>query len=597
MSKISRKTLARGVKLAVQQVYESANEIIGKINSPILNGLDADNFAQPETPWSLHLNVPAIDSQFFAGGSGDQELCFPFIFLPPQDQYNDQTIMNAAVIRHTLKSVVISFDTRAEAAGIGDQFSIGNDPTDLTQGFARSDLSQDYVVSVRISEKLPVKFGGSAPYVSNRDVFSGTVDFSNSLAGDNLIIKINPLSWLNLSLQLDPYKTYIVRIACPALYDYCVASTNLKFAGALTSFNIQLNGSSTLVKRDMEATIFQHVQNIPYNKKGVPTADNVSTPLPSGGSTIYSDNDIQGGINTVFKTLDRVLSNRLKTGYGKDGNLPPVENMSFAGYHVIAVPMFQNFGPANRMTAKFADRFPFTTGLDGFDVIDRRLVMIEYPFTLHHVVAVQNFSSPPNSNRGRPSNYYPADFQQQFPGQPAVFPSLVNQIGVALGTGLRADQFSYQQIAFQNIVGDGSAVMSAQIDRFRQLEDGSLSYRPSLSLQQQYDFAMWSVPLVGTGGNGIVDQGHPIFIGRGSTPTFERTQVDGGRTETLGAEQWIEVRWAFRDDDGKGLLPDEGEGGGGSAPSPLTTYVGTGGHWVYLIGKKHPYDGKHDVKV
>ena len=55
-----------------------------------------------------------------------------------------------------------------------------------------------------------------------------------------------------------------------------------------------------------------------------------------------------------------------------------MENFSFAGYHVIAVPMFQAFSPANRLVARDADTFPFTNGLDNRNCIDERKVMIDY---------------------------------------------------------------------------------------------------------------------------------------------------------------------------------------------------------------------------
>jgi hypothetical protein len=42
-----------------------------------------------------------------------------------------------------------------------------------------------------------------------------------------------------------------------------------------------------------------------------------------------------------------------------------------------------------------------------------------------------------------------------------------------------------------------------------------------------------------------------------------------------GKEQWLEVRWAFEDPAGLANM-NIGE-----------VQVGRGGHWVYIIGKKH----------
>ena len=102
----------------------------------------------------------------------------------------------------------------------------------------------------------------------------------------------------------------------------------------------------------------------------------------------------------------------------------------------------------------------------------------------------------------------------------------------------------------------------------------------SAGLPRWWDWELHQVPLGGSGGAGYFAQGKPIFIGKGWSPTWARTNMATGPAAptTGGSEQFIEVRMRMRD---TAQTMQTGPSAG-----TLTMYSGYQGHWVYLIGKK-----------
>ena len=89
---------------------------------------------------------------------------------------------------------------------------------------------------------------------------------------------------------------------------------------------------------------------------------------------------------------------------------------------------------------------------------------------------------------------------------------------------------------------------------------------------------MMQVPLVGAGGvtYPLQAQGKPFYTGK--TPSENSLRSTAASGSLSGQEQWLEVRWKLED-------PVTQMSGG--LWKATDTIIGRGGHWVFIIGKKH----------
>lgn len=576
MSKLSRFNIARGVKLATQMVFDPIQSVATMLSTL---AVDKQNFAQPRVPWHVALNFPVISGRFYSANtdisdSQTIELCAPFIAFPPQDQFNTHGRQDGETVKLTLDSLVISFDQRAEPSGIHDMWYPGG----MNYGGTLSkDAARGYDITLRISEKTPVAFGAVEPFLSTRDVWSATYSQIAAVASDG---SFNPFIWENLGIQLDPYKTYIVRIGCPTLYAN---------SACFCSFNVTLNCFSTLMRHDQGA----NVQNIPTQSLLVAQPDTVPVYTPTADGTIDT-----GQATPSFPTLDdpmvrfdQMLQKRLRFGIGPDSSLPiSSHGDDDAGYEMIAVPMFQNPGLVRRIVSGELEYAPFADpAAIGTKLVDRRIVQLPYPMVIHHVVAVVSYAAPPCLSA------FPDAITQAQRGRRPQSATLSNQVGVALGTGLRGDLAAYQNVAFV----DWAPADDPDIDKFKQTRNGFLSepgsYPPDQTLD--WDYELRSVPILGTGGHGVVPQGKPVFAGRASSIYTERTDIAQPRgvvepSKTQGCEQFLQVDWRINDNGGLA-----GPADGGAATTDFDVYAGEGGHWVLILCKKMLVGGTNELEV
>ena len=453
-----------------------------------------------------------------------------------------------------------------------DQWAFAGGPGNAPAGVVKTDLASRYNIHLRISEKLPVQYGGQNPYLSDRDVFSATFDANAALSPDG---GFNPFVWANLSHQLDPYKTYILRVWAD-LSD----KTNPQNWAGLVALNIDINGFGSFMARDTGADI----QNLPQVNADLP--DNVAINVPAGGAQIAGDG--ANSINEALTTLDRKLLNRLWTGYGADSSRGPVGNFAQeAGYEVIAVPMWQNAGNVNRFVSGIANLAPFQDGETSDPTVDMRIVRLAYPFVVHHVIAVTSYACPPCDNLlyglGTAIGHRPGS------------EGLTQAVSVSIGTGLRGDKFARQQVAYRTWTDDTTPT---PFDVFKQVQNGILSAPPlgAPTGTPDFDYRLLPIPLIGAGGKGPESQGTPFYVGKATTAYAPRQNVYKNVLNlipaTAGLEQWLEVRWSFADTAGLG-----GPTIGGGALTDTDVYAGAGGNWVFILGKKHLAGGKIDLTV
>jgi hypothetical protein len=362
-------------------------------------------------------------------------------------------------------------------------------------------------------------------------------------------------------------------VVCPFLTrSASAAAENL----SLWSLNISLKFSHDLIQRDTG----NDIQNIPSSHDGARSVAAKTFTPPASDSVIKADDAT--GVSSALELLDSYVRGKYRGGYKKDSSrydTEPHENiLTDAGYEVIAVPMWGNLvtvtgGSSGGGGITPNTELPFTYGgswSSTEDFTDRRIIPIQYPLTVHHVIAARNYST------------YAAG--GTIPDAACGF---TEYVGVGIGSGLMGQTYNYQQVA----LGEWTHLKPGIID--------TACRTPSAPpVSNSYIWELHSVPLIGSGGKTIgAPQGKPFFIGKsitnpstvsGYTPSTStrRNVLTGGPSShaphTGGYENFIEVRWKFQSSTG---LTDAAWLD--SSGNKTKSVVGFNGNWVYLICKKH----------
>tara|TARA_R100001594_G_scaffold45645_1_gene78526 strand:- start:522 stop:2735 length:2214 start_codon:yes stop_codon:yes gene_type:complete len=445
--------------------------------------------------------------------------------------------------------------------------------------------------------------------------------------------RFNPIDVGGINRQFDPLKTYCMAIFAPNLHDvsigreHCVANNiwvSLKFKMALTERD---SGSS-----DRSSD----VQNIPLHYGERQPATPTIT-APAAATSVIADGT-SAGISNNLQLIDQQFSDKLRGGYGEFSQAYPSQNIKDdAAYEVMAVPLGAGFA-TNRMSAR--DEYllaPYTQGsafnaastpsLGNNPYIDRRIVPIDGDMTIHHIVVALNWSSDkiqtaydPSATDDIPTPPTPTGGEVNY--RCATMPVGVKySVGVGMVAGPRADTFGYQQIGYSEFEFAGPTASLATLPNG--VIDAISMSLPACSggaggaLPMPAEWILLSVPIRnqaalaypapaenGTGYWGFEttpavwlagQQGKPYYVGEGNTYTHERADVGtaaGGAAETPlsthageGCEQFLEVRLA---------VDPQSDVYGGGAPALFAAnyqegdiFLGYGGCWVYIIGKKH----------
>lgn len=550
MSTLTRNTMAKGIKLLRQYVYTPLSQVASMLSAP---SVEAENLQQQRGTFRVALSWPAIDFRMFretfatTNASFFSTLGVPFILPPLQEFWSDDGKTDPTTPQVTLHEITVSFDQRAEAAGVR---------ADLGANYGQVDANiiGEYAIELRILEKLPEFFGGVAGGTAEREVYSATIP---SAAFSPRTGRLNPFVIENLRVDVNPYRVYLVQLLCKSM-----DSTDNAMLPALTAV---LKFSHPLVQRDTNDPGPVNVQNMPAHAGAkVPPVVTIST--PAAGALISAD--AASGVHAQFNVIDAVLRAKLEGGYTKDSDRPATETvLDDSCYDVIAVPCFSWVGTEGAMTAAHADEIPYG-GAAPYEgpAVYRHIIPLQWPFVVHHVVAFCNYGKPAIAG---------GTGIAQLP----LSASLEYEVGVMLGTGLRGDTTTYQQVAHLGFKpGDGVAI----IDNIK----GSIKPILNASL---VDYELRAIPLVQPGaanGQGFQPQGSPFFCGWATSNTQPRSNCGdiGGASVapvTAGREQWLEVRFSIGDTVGLDTIPN-----GGAAASADDTYTGMGGHWVFIIGKK-----------
>ena len=346
--------------------------------------------------------------------------------------------------------------------------------------------------------------------------------------------RMNPLFVGGLGQVIDPYKVYMLQVVAP---DLASAGSTL----IMPSATISLRFRHPMVAGSVTGAA-QNAPDVAPKLKGSAASIGITTPP---GSAVIEASHLQVEMDKV----DEVFLSKLNGGFPVDATYHIDAD---SGYDVIAVPMFQN---PFAILAKDADRLPYYTHFGTYGSFDRRIIPISEPLIIHHILAVGNHN-------------YTGSLVAT--AQPPQLAALSNDVSIGIGCGIRSELFTYQQVAAHEWFPGAAIPTAGVIDR------STPNGPPDHSLE------LVNIPLIGSGGRGYASTGSQVYVGRGIT---SRTQINSTTPATGGREQFIEIRWLIKTATGAAstlghdptnpLTPDAGD-----------VYVGTGGHWVYLICEK-----------
>tara|TARA_R110002012_G_scaffold60724_5_gene159079 strand:- start:7221 stop:9005 length:1785 start_codon:yes stop_codon:yes gene_type:complete len=591
MSSITRKKLARGTKLYPEQVAGPLSSAATALSGNIA----PEQMQEPKSTFRVNLHVPYVDSTFWGINSAYEDVCYSIPFtLPPFQQDTDiaagtvRSIPNTyqyspAAPRFYLDEISFGFDQRDEACVIADR---------LFDYTAAANAHFDGEMNFTDITKLNIRL---ALYEHKMTYWDETEDPANASKSDRVNVgeelwgvrvanvnyagkdhRVNPVGVDNLDLEIFPHKSYVFAIYAPELAH---EGGDNKPSYALPSVTISMKIRTDLTLRDTVSA--DTVQNMPTKHNGAVTNETVAVVTPAAGAVITADQ--AGGLSQNLAVIDDVFRDKLDGGYTNNAETVPNQNiLKDSGYEIIAVPLFQGrrYQTVVHNTLGGEAYFDSTAGHGSQFIADRRIIPIEHPFVLHHVMLAWNWQKQTQ--------------QAGIGGSSYMIPESAGftvDVGVAMATGLESDGYTYQQLAQTTMTAPdwipapnkAGSWFTRCVDRIRCMTPQTRlgqAQSTSAGLPRWWDWELHQVPLNGTGGAGYFAQGKPIFIGKGWSPTWTRTNmaITGAPSTTLGSEQFIEVRMRMRDTaQTMQTAPSAGT---------LTMYSGYQGHWVYLIGKK-----------
>ena len=524
------KRLTRGLKLLYSHVFTPIADTLSLLTA---TGVTADDYDKEYGTFRINLNIPYVNAGAKANDSDRYStITVPFVLPTYQELFESD---NSEIDDYELIEVSVSQDTRCEAArllGIKQDNTV-NEEGSIIQG-------EGNAFTVYLMEKELDNSATSDGTLADKEVYKISIPEVAILDPRN---RANPFVQTNIAIPLRHDRSYLVEFV-PEKYNQ-----------PFFSVTISLKIKRKLTARDSGATI----QNMPAHQ-GVFNNTAQAPNTPAGNSVISADSST--GVHTNFALIDGVIDRGLRGGYSLAGRRNYDENLkSDAAYEVIAVPMYASWF-ANEVTPSGAGiagaeeiwaapgDLPFSNpSSGGLKTMDRAIIPLRYPMTIHHVFVCVNYTHAQRGTAGaRPSQ--------------ATF---TNEVGVGLLQGIRAEDYAVQQVANVSWVPGAASLGTKLIDRIASGSTSASSYT--------YLWDIVSCPLVGAGGKGYINQGHPVFAGKGSTGTNIRSNIAGAGPVTQGGEQALDIRWKISDI--------------GDPATVNGTIVGWPGHWLYIVGKKH----------
>ena len=527
--------MTRGIKLLAEHVFDPITSALQTLTG---TGVPVTQYEKQLGTFRVNLTFPVANKVLFGSAAyrGKKSiLTVPFILPPLQDQFDSNENL---IDGYELMEVSVSQDTRGEGAAIQSAVTGNEGYLEMGRAFA-------FDVSIQSKQKNATGYDSF-----NNQVFTMSIP---EIALINPYSRLNPHVQSGISIPFNHKDSYLVQIIPtpkePATYPTGVVNlfVSLKFKTKLKTRDL-LNAAQNQTPKANRNFVLQNPV------------------VPAGDSTIEADT--ADGVNTAFKLIDDFIDRRLRGGYKKSALSYAKEGLAAdAGYDVIAVPMFGSWphvsGGARYGSIETGNDLPYETmpwvhlSANKYETMDRALIPINYPLTIHHVIVAANYTGGSGENVARPTN--------------TNAPNYKNEVGVGILSGHRADNIKVQQVAFVDWVP--STRDAVTIDRG---DYNNLSPAGATPQTTGYSWDLINCPISGnTTGKGYTTQGTPMFVGAGINETGSRTNVGSHAPQTVGAEQVLDIRWKISN--------------GADNPTSWSfrsSILGYGGHWVYLICKK-----------
>jgi hypothetical protein len=545
VAKVTRKKIARGLRLKPEHVFDALDDIKAELEA---SNIEAEQMERGYAPFEVELNLFCATNEM----SGNTWTA-PFTLPPLQEYFATQTdamgnvypVHDVAAPSVRLEEVHFGFDQRSEPGLITISSTGATNNGKLDFGRV-GENPNPYDFKLSLLEKQPNRFYPGTPareqYVARRSVWSAAIASVNFYSSFD---RFNPFVVTEVGVAIDQYSTYVLKLECGPL-----GGTP---AVGVPSVKVRLVFSHPLVARDTSAL---PTQNLPTKHGGLKTAPTVSYTVPSALDTILADGT--KGVETGMLAIDDEFRRGLEGGYDHESEAPPIEELADdAAYSVLTVPMFNGRG-YGYIGVDTVDNEPYMIATTD-ELLCRSVVPLDFPFTIHHVIVGWSWS--PGGDRKIPN---------------AAGDDLQVQVGVGVGSGLKGDNFDYEPIASLTIDTPATWESNASVVDLVRGHAWGTGCQSAAGESGERDGEVWALPLVGSGGEGYVTQGTPVFVGRSWLPTSGRANIGGGAPATGGGDQWLEVRCKI-----------DRVAGDLNALTASSIIVGYGGFFVYLIGKRH----------
>lgn len=558
MAKITRKRMARGLKLTQQHVFDPLHDAGDALSGQVTYDQMADGYGTFRVTW----NIPILGGTFLAAAGGPKELMLPVMF-PPMQEYFDEVNrhVTTATPEILIEECTVGWDQRDESCAVRDAIDANEGKMNATAAALAA-----YNLRMRLLRKRPTMLWeddtNSERLMAQQEVWRAVIDPASSQSDSYR--SGNPVVITGINHAVDRYAVYYLAVGDAR------QSTDMD-TYAYVSLTISLKCKTRLTLRDGVFGVSAMPRNAPEGRMQRGAAV-VTTTRPVKDTDIEADT--VDGVQTNLGIIDTAVHGRLWGGFDEKAWKSPEEHILHdAAYEVIMVPMFG--GMPTHITAATVDRLPYVDVLGQGNrdrTCDRRCIPLVHPLVIHHVYAFFSSLAPSATTIA------------------ALSANLKHCVGVGLGAGLRGDLVTYQEVAY------------LEIDPFSAFSVGALAIDLSATLTSPHTGGLtngiiaFEVPLVypdtGADGNGYRPQGRPVYAGREVGIENSRSQIPAqlgvalAAPETAGQEQWIEVRWSFGDAI-RGLNL-----GAPPAYDAEDVFAGYGGFWVQLVCKKHLCGGE-----
>lgn len=559
MSKVNRRNLTRGVRLARQHVFTPQTAVAAELTNVNIN---RENLEASWAPFRINFHIPWLDGKYFENeAAGTLRFTIPFTLPPLQEFFNTAGLSTETTPTLVLDEFSMSFDQRAEPVAIASRYD--GAPVNAGKMFPAALPLLD--LGVALLEKRQWIYDNATPMAPDTEIFSTNLP-AETWGGTT--VRDNPFIITDLNRTVSPYRTYVLVLDASSMW-----TVGQKIMLPSLQFSMRL--WHPLVDRDAGTG---YVQNIPTGHAGAKTGPTITITAPASNTPIEADT--ADGIQTNNKLIDQALQAKLGGGYWRDSDVDPTESIETdAAYDVIMVPVWSGYGHKNVISAEDASSIP-APGVVPYTGIqqDEVSIPLPWPLTIHHVTLAVNHQAPGAGAGGATGGLHPTSntFRQG--------------VAVGLGVGRKSDLYTYQNIA--RCQWDRTDVAARTIDRLLGVRYSGATGEPSGSASQ-FDWELLHCPLT-TGpqgaGVGYYAQGTPFFAGLATTRSQARSPVGSGvavtnAAHTAGQEQFLQVHWWFQDANG---LRDKVSGVPlGAAGSPAEVYVGYSGNFVQIVTKKH----------